>query len=120
MTLENVALHLRLPINGLVVTGTTNLNIPLLQAICEAWLGGRPKVNDFDGYAINMSWLQTLNSTLAAIADRNTIERFACVYMLHLLGSKVMPDKTLSTIHRKYLPLLLQLDQIGQYRWGSA
>ena len=40
VTLEGVALHLGLPINGLVVTGTTDLNVPLLQDTCEVWLGG--------------------------------------------------------------------------------
>ena len=67
-----------------------------------------------------MSWLEPLNLTLAKDADQQTIERFARVYMLHLLGYKVMPDKTSSTIHGKYLPLLLQLDEIGKYKWGST
>ena len=40
MTLEDIALHLGLPINGLVVNGTTYLNVSLLQDMCEAWLGG--------------------------------------------------------------------------------
>ena len=102
------------PINGLVVTGTTNLNVPLLQDMCEAWLSGRLEINDFVGCGINMSWLQTLNSMLVVNADREIMERFARVYMLRLLGSKVMLDKTSSAIHEKYLPLLLQLDQ---YSW---
>ena len=40
VTLEDVALHLGMPINGLVVTGTIDLNVPLLQDMCEAWFGG--------------------------------------------------------------------------------
>ena len=74
--------------------------------MCETWLGGQPGVNDFDGCAISMNWLKTFNSTLAANVDWQAIEHFAHVYMLHLLGSKVMPDKTLVTIHKKYLLLL--------------
>ena len=120
VTLEDVALHLGLPINGLVVTGTTDLNVQLIQDMCEACLGERPEVNDFIGCAIKLSWLERLNSTLAEDADQQTIERFARVYMLRLLGCKIMPDKTSCSIHGKYLPLLLQLDQIGQYSWGSA
>ena len=88
--------------------------------MCEACLGERPEVNDFIGCAIRLSWLERLNSTLVEDADQQTIERLARVYMLRLLGCKIMPDKTSSSIHGKYLPLLLQLDQIGQYSWGSA
>ena len=36
VTLEDVALPLGLPINGLVVTRTIDLNVPLLQDMCEA------------------------------------------------------------------------------------
>ena len=66
-----------------------------------------------------MNWFKTINSTLTANADWKTIECIAHVYMLCLLGNKVMPDKTSTTICGKYLSLLLQLDQIGQYSWGS-
>ena len=83
--------------------------------MCEAWLGERPEVKDFIGYAIRMSWLDRLNSMLVANDDWETIECFARVYMLHLLGCKMMLDKTSLSIHRKYLPLLLPLDQISQY-----
>ena len=69
VTLEDVALHLGLPINGLIVTGTTDLNVPMLQDMCEAWLGQRPEVNNFIGCAIRLSWLESLNSTLANDAD---------------------------------------------------
>ena len=120
VTLEDVALRLGLPINGLVVTGTTDLNVQLLQDMCEAWLGARPEEKDFIGSAIRLSWLESLNLTLAANANQETIECFTRVYMLCLLGCKVMPDKTLSSIHGKYLPLLLQLDQVGQYSRGST
>ena len=107
VTLEDIALHLGLPINGLAVTGTTDLNVPLLQDMCEMWLSGRPEDKDFISCAIKLSWLETLNSTLVANVNQETIEHFACVYMLRLLGYKVMPDKTTSSIHGKYLPLLL-------------
>ena len=49
VTLEDAALHLGLPINWMVIIGTTNLNVPLLQDIREAWLGRRPEVKDFIG-----------------------------------------------------------------------
>ena len=55
MTLEDVALHLGLLINGLVIIRTIDLNVPLLQDMCAAWLGERPEVNDFIGCAIRMS-----------------------------------------------------------------
>ena len=55
VNLEDIALHLGLPINGLVVTRITDLNVPLLQDMCDAWLSGQPEVKDFVGYAIMMS-----------------------------------------------------------------
>ena len=39
VTLEDVALHLGLSINGLVIR-TIDLNVPLLQDMCAAWIGG--------------------------------------------------------------------------------
>ena len=50
-TLEDVTLHLRLPINGLCC--------PMLQDMCQTWLGKRLGVSDFDGCAIKMMWLKT-------------------------------------------------------------
>ena len=35
MTLEDVALHLGLPINGFVITRSTGFNMPMLQDMCQ-------------------------------------------------------------------------------------
>ena len=42
-------------INGLVVTGTTDLNVSLLQDMCEAWLSERPEVKHFIGCLQNFT-----------------------------------------------------------------
>ena len=55
MTLEDIALHLRLSINGDVVTGGTDFKVPMLQDMCQWLLGRHPEVGDFDGCSIKLS-----------------------------------------------------------------
>ena len=56
MTLEDVTLHLGLPIDGEAVTGGTDFNIPYLQDMYQWLLGRWPKTRDFDGCAIKLGW----------------------------------------------------------------
>ena len=67
-----------------------------------------------------MNWLKTNFSNLEEDADQQTIEHFACAYMLLLLGSRIMSDKASTSIHGKHLPLLLHLEHVSQYVWGLA
>ena len=58
VTLEDVALHLGLPIDGEVVTRGTDFEVPYLQDMYQWLLGRRLKTRDFDGYGIRLSWLR--------------------------------------------------------------
>ena len=57
MTVEDVALHLGLPIKGDVAIGGTDFNVPKFQEMYQLLLRRLPEPGDFDGCAIRLSWL---------------------------------------------------------------
>jgi len=46
---------------------------------------------------------------------------FHCrAYILELIGGVLMSDKSGNIIHLMYLPLLVGLERVGRYGWGST
>ena len=82
MTLEDIALHLWLPINGNVVIGGMNFNVPMLQDMCQWLLRRWPEVGDFDGCAIRLSWLTQNFTGLKEDANEHIIQCYARAYIL--------------------------------------
>ena len=120
ITLEDVVVLLRLRIDGRVVNGSTNFSRQLIEEYCENLLGVHPKGNEIDRSGIKLGWLNRTFRTLEPNADENAIWCHTHGYILRLLDKQVFHDKTSSTIHVKYLPLLEDLEQIGNYSWGST
>ncbi|RYR69538.1 hypothetical protein Ahy_A03g016094 [Arachis hypogaea] len=46
--------------------------------------------------------------------------RYVRCHIFYLLGTTLFVDKSTAYLHAKYLPLLQNFDQIGNYSWGSA
>ena len=119
VTLEDVAILLGLRIDGLPVIGSTNPSTITLQNMCDELLGGRPGQHDIEGSEIKLTWL-TLHLGSLHIDSEIARAQYVRGYILSLLGHILMPTKSNSVIHGKFLQLLVNLNEIGLYSWGSA
>ena len=114
VTLEDVATLLGLCIDGLPVIKSTNPSTIALQNMCDKLLGGRPREYDIDGSEIKLKWLTQHLGVLPTNSDI-TIAQHVRGYILSLLGHVLMPTKSNSVIHGKFLQLLMNLNEIGFY-----
>uniref|UniRef100_A0A2N9H4W6 Aminotransferase-like plant mobile domain-containing protein n=1 Tax=Fagus sylvatica TaxID=28930 RepID=A0A2N9H4W6_FAGSY len=57
---------------------------------------------------------------LAADADDVTVERYARMYILQLMGGSIFADKSQDKVHLMFLTLLEDFDVAGKYSWGGA
>ncbi|QHO40429.1 uncharacterized protein DS421_5g137330 [Arachis hypogaea] len=85
---------LGLPTDSLPVTGMILSNFEVLEAECLHQFGIAPRKSDCRGSCIKLTWLQ--------------------------VGTILFGDKSGTSVHWKFLPLLRDFASIGQYSWGSA
>ncbi|RYR52632.1 hypothetical protein Ahy_A06g027523 [Arachis hypogaea] len=53
-------------------------------------------------------------------ADEETVRRYARAYIMMLLGTQLLADKSGTYIHIRWLPYVARLEDMGGYSWGSA
>ncbi|QHO35137.1 uncharacterized protein DS421_9g273010 [Arachis hypogaea] len=87
VALENVAVILGLPTNGLPVTGITLSSFEVLEGECFHQFGVSPTKSDCRGTCIKLTWLWDLKERLQLI-DENSIQRLyswgsACLVHLY-------------------------------------
>ncbi|XP_052111560.1 serine/threonine-protein phosphatase 7 long form homolog [Arachis duranensis] len=90
VSLEDVALILGLPTDGLPVTGMTMSSFSALEAECLHQFGVAPS------------------------------KRYVKCHIMLLIGTILFGDKSGAAVHWKFLPLLRDFASIGHYSWGSA
>ncbi|XP_072087423.1 protein MAIN-LIKE 1-like [Arachis hypogaea] len=119
VTLEDVALILGLPTDGLPVTGMTISSFEALEAECLHQFGVAPRKSDCRGSCIKLTWLRDLKERLQ-LTDKNSIQRYVKCHIMLLIGTILFGGKYGASVHWKFLPLLSDFGSIGQYSWGSA
>ena len=123
VTLQDVAMILGLPIDGVAVSG--DINSAGWRDRVGEWLGVRPEdppadTRDNRPSAVLASWLRAHFNVCPPDADDDTVRRFARAWIWHLLGSFLFPDGTGNAVSWIYLPILANLATAGTYSWGSA
>ncbi|XP_025629824.1 serine/threonine-protein phosphatase 7 long form homolog [Arachis hypogaea] len=108
VTLEDVALILGLPTNGLPVTEPTLSSYEALEAECLDQFGVAPMKADCRGSFIKLVWFRALKNRLVLV-DEVQIQR-----------TVMFGDKSAAGVHWKFLPLLRNFGGIIQFSWGSA
>ncbi|RYQ99766.1 hypothetical protein Ahy_B07g087768 [Arachis hypogaea] len=88
------------------MTGWTNSTHDFLVTQSLAIFGSEPQVNSSSKGYINLSW--------------ESVIHYVRCHIFCLLGTTLFTDKLTAYAHAKYLPLLQNFDQIGNYSWGSA
>ncbi|QHN85797.1 uncharacterized protein DS421_16g540460 [Arachis hypogaea] len=119
VTLEDVALILGLPTDGLPVTGMAMSSVEALQAECLDQFGVAPSKDQCRGCCIKLSWLRDLKENLQ-LTDEISMHRYVKCHIMLLIGTILFGDKSGVGVHWKFLPLLRDFGSIVQYSWGSA
>ncbi|XP_015970805.1 protein MAIN-LIKE 1-like [Arachis duranensis] len=101
ITLQDVAYQLGLPVDGHYVSSCLTDFHVYIQS-------GRP------------AWQWRLLESAPRGADEATVRRYACAYIMMLLGTQLFADKLGSRIHIRWLPYVARLEEMGGYSWGSA
>ncbi|RYQ89730.1 hypothetical protein Ahy_B09g096226 isoform D [Arachis hypogaea] len=117
--LEDVALILGLPTDGLPVIGMTMSSFEALDAECLIQFGVAPRKSDCRGSCIKLTWLRDLKENLE-LTDDISIQRYVRCHIMLLIGTILFGDKSGAGVHWKFLPLLRDFVSIGQYSWGAA
>ncbi|RYR66233.1 hypothetical protein Ahy_A03g012214 [Arachis hypogaea] len=119
MTLEDVALILGLPMNGLPVTGLTLSSYEVLEAECLNQFGVAPRKTNCRGSFIKLMLFRGLKDRLV-LADNIHIQRYVKCHIMLLFGTIMFEDKSGVAVHSKFLPLLCNFTGIIQFSWGSV
>ena len=118
ITLEDVALHLGIRVDGRVVAGPSFLH---WDELCHELLGEVPPENARKGSALKLTWL--LNMLRAPLPEEPTMHQLQCRcrdYIMYMIGGALIPDKSGNRVHLMYLNLLRDLNKTKKYSWGSA
>ncbi|KAF7832360.1 serine/threonine-protein phosphatase 7 long form-like protein [Senna tora] len=102
ITLEDVAIQLGLPIEGKAVTST------------------KP---DIEGQRVKISWLEQnipLDDGPRGDVSDEELRQMVRAYIVRLIGGFLMPDTSGNKVSLICLPLLRNLEEVGQYSWGST
>ncbi|RYR27906.1 hypothetical protein Ahy_B01g051984 [Arachis hypogaea] len=114
VSLEDVAMIFGLPTEGLPVTGKTLSSFEALEAECLHQFGVAPRKSDCRGSGIKLTWLRDLKER-SQLTDENSIQVYVKCHIMLLIGTILFGDKSGTSVHWKYLPLLSDFASIGQY-----
>ncbi|XP_038998440.1 serine/threonine-protein phosphatase 7 long form homolog [Hibiscus syriacus] len=115
ITLEDVSMHLGLPVDGNVICGVADGD---WHSLCEEYLGGIPP--EFNGGRIPLAWLQSNFQQLNENCSEDEAKAFARAYILRVIGGILMPDKSRNKVHCMWLRHLTDFRVAGTLSWGSA
>ncbi|KAH1083317.1 hypothetical protein J1N35_023078 [Gossypium stocksii] len=114
ITLEDVQLQLRLPVDGYAVTGSAQS--ANWGAVCYELLGAIP--DNINGNWIEMGWLRNIFPE----PDNDSTEleriRYAQAYILEMIGGYLMPDLSRNFVHLRWLLKLVDFRAAGEFCWG--
>ncbi|CAN1177639.1 Protein MAIN-LIKE 2 [Linum perenne] len=116
--MEDVHFITGLTVDGLPVTSATL--IPT-DAENKNLLGKRPDTSDLSSRRIKMTWLCTnfaYREGAISDDDTKTIYQYCRAYILDFFGSCIFTDRSGAYAHLFFLPLLKDLNRVGEYAWG--
>ncbi|RYR62982.1 hypothetical protein Ahy_A04g020760 [Arachis hypogaea] len=66
------------------------------------------------------TWMHETFSHLLQDADEEIVRRYARVYIMILLSTQLLGDKSDTRMHIRWLLYIVRLKDIGGYSWGST
>ncbi|XP_075674774.1 serine/threonine-protein phosphatase 7 long form homolog [Castanea sativa] len=121
ITLQDVEVLHGLPIDGEVITGSTQKE---WENVCDKFLGFRPVNNqrkELHGQMILIQrLLEAVANPLPPNATEDQLHKYARCYILVLLGDTIFMDKSGDRVHLMWVQQLEDLRNPRRYSWGSA
>ncbi|KAK9083488.1 hypothetical protein Scep_029959 [Stephania cephalantha] len=117
ITLQDVQVQLGLPIEGMLVTGTTDIDY---ADVCERLLGRTLVGDDIIGCKLKVEWLERNVPAIDDDNDEESVQRYIRSYILQLIGGCLFADKSNRFVHLMFLPLLEDFQIARQYSCESA
>ncbi|KAK5845166.1 hypothetical protein PVK06_001321 [Gossypium arboreum] len=118
ITLEDVALHFGLPIDGSAVTGISV--IVESAALCYNLLGASLGDDKSNFSNLKFTWLKANFEHLSINATEEELMCAAQAYIMHIIGGVLIPNANNNRVHLQYSPLLTDLPNVRSYSWGST
>ncbi|CAN1331195.1 Serine/threonine-protein phosphatase 7 long form homolog [Linum perenne] len=121
--MEDVHFITGLTVDGLPVTSATLIPTDA-EKLCDYVqniLGKRPDTFDLSSRRIKMTWLRTnfaYREGAISDDDTETIHQYCRAYILDFFGSCIFADRSGAYAHLFFLPLLEDLNRVGEYAWG--
>ncbi|XP_050876542.1 protein MAIN-LIKE 2-like [Lathyrus oleraceus] len=118
ITLEDVSMLLGLRINGKAVDGPTNVT----NDVYMENLGIEPTSSDNNGASVKIVWFEAVLTQLKNNPNPTEAENIlhSKIYILLLIATFLMPDKSHNLLHSSWLPLVGDLEKCNTYSWGFA
>ncbi|XP_015941731.1 protein MAIN-LIKE 2-like [Arachis duranensis] len=98
VSLENVAMILGLPTNGVPVTGPTMSSFEAMEAECLHQFGVAPRNRDCRGSFIKLMWSRGLKDR-TVLTDDIQIQRYVKCHIMLLFGTILFGDKSGAAVH---------------------
>ncbi|XP_016173353.1 serine/threonine-protein phosphatase 7 long form homolog [Arachis ipaensis] len=117
VTLEDVVVILGLPTDDFPVIGMTMNSFKALEAECLQQFGVAPRKSDCRASCIKLTWFRDLKERLQLV-DETSMQRYVKCHIILLFGTVLFGDKSGTSMHWKFLPLLCDFSSIEQYSWG--
>nr|XP_023919086.1 serine/threonine-protein phosphatase 7 long form homolog [Quercus suber] len=125
ITLQDIEVMLGIPVDGLPVTGRTDMN---WSRLCQELLGHEPppsipnsNKSTLTGARIKYKWLDArFPAPPAADASDEVVQQHARYHLLVWLGALLFMDKSADRVSLLPLQLLNPISNARQYSWGSA
>ena len=121
ITLQDVEVLLRLPINGEAIIGSMQKE---WENVCWDFLSFLP-INDerkqLNGQRILIKWLlEQVADPLPPNAEEDQLHKYTRCYILALLGDIIFVDKFGDKVHLMWVQQLEDLHNPQRYNWGST
>ncbi|KAG9449885.1 hypothetical protein H6P81_009850 [Aristolochia fimbriata] len=117
VTLEDVAVLLRLRVDGDAVTGLTRGD---WMELARVFLGVELSPGSFWGGRLSLSWIKGRFLFCLDDAPEEVIQQHVRAYLLHLVGATIFSDGSARGVHMAYLALFEDFEAAERYSWGAA
>ncbi|RYR72493.1 hypothetical protein Ahy_A02g006718 [Arachis hypogaea] len=118
---SNVAYKLVLPTDGDYVSGCLTDFERYIEGGRLAWtwfeelLSVLPPANYIDKFIMSCTWIE-----LSQDADEEIVRRYARAYIMMLLSTHHVGNKSGTHLHIQRLPYVARLENMGRYNWRST
>ena len=125
ITLQDIEVMLGIPVDGLPVTGMTNLK---WNEVCRDLLSYEPlpvipnsNKSTLTEARIKYKWLDAqFTAPLAVDTDDEVVQQNARYHLLVRMGALLFMDKSVDRVLLLTLPLFNPISNARQYSWGNA